>query len=65
MAAARMRWTILLMSTPTVTEIRRQLEPVTADPFVADLGGPSCETQARLDDLVERLAAAPPRRKSN
>jgi len=49
------------MSTPTVTEITRELEPVTADPFVADLDVPSGEARTRLADLVARLRTRPRR----
>jgi hypothetical protein len=32
------------------------MEPVTADPFVADLSAPLAETQARLAALEQRLS---------
>jgi hypothetical protein len=36
------------MSTPTVIESPLRLEPVTADPFVADLERPAGESELRL-----------------
>jgi hypothetical protein len=47
------------MSTPIVTEAAFKLEPVTADPFVADLDP---DRDLRVAAYVERLAAAPRRR---
>ena len=49
--------TMLSMSTPTVTESPIRLEPVTADPFVADLSAASADTEARLAALVQRLSS--------
>jgi hypothetical protein len=45
------------MSTPTVTESPLPLEPVTSDPFVADLESPVTESQRLL------LTAAASRRR--
>lgn len=47
------------MSTPTVIEAPFAFEPVTSDPFVADLTHRSPETEARLAAFVTRPAAAP------
>ncbi len=47
------------MFTPTVIEARLELEPVTADPFVADLDQPATDRVAAF--LVE--AATAPRRR--
>jgi hypothetical protein len=46
------------MFTPTVIEARLALEPVAADPFVADLTAPSLEAAA----LLASVAASPRRR---
>lgn len=48
MAPRRVRKTMPCMSTPTVIESPLQLEPVTADPFVADLERPVSEFDVRL-----------------
>jgi hypothetical protein len=50
------------MSTPTVIENRAALEPVAADPFVADLDTASSERDARLAALFAGAAAIPRRR---
>lgn len=50
------------MFAPTVVEAHIELEPVTSDPFIADLDGPSYDTQARLAAFAERGATAPSRR---
>ena len=50
------------MSTPTVTEIRIALEPVTADPFVADLDSSVADNDGRLVAFVAHAASAPRRR---
>jgi hypothetical protein len=62
MAPESRKWTMRGMSTPTVVEVRIELEPVTDDPFVADLALRSLETEARVAAFVERAAAAPHRR---
>jgi len=46
------------MSTPTVIETRIELEPVTFDPFVADLDRPALDTPVRLADLRQSAAVA-------
>jgi hypothetical protein len=46
------------MSTPTVIESPLRLEPVTADPFVADL-----ERSASAAETIVAAAAAAPRRR--
>jgi hypothetical protein len=46
----------------TVVEARIELEPVTADPFVADLALRSEGIEARLAALVQRATAARHRR---
>lgn len=56
MAWDRPGGTVLCMFAPTVIESPIRLEPVTADPFVADLSAPSAETQARLAALERRLS---------
>ena len=48
------------MSTPTVIEARTELEPVTADPFVADLSRPDVDGRAAA---LLALAASAPRRR--
>jgi hypothetical protein len=48
MAARRDRKTMLGMSTPMVIESPLQLEPVSADPFVADLESAASESELRL-----------------
>ena len=48
------------MSTPSVNEIRIELEPVTADSFVADLAQP--DGDGRVAALLALTAAAPRRR---
>ena len=51
------------MSTPIVIEAGIALEPVTADPFVADLVDyRSPEAAARVADLLARAATGPRRR---
>jgi hypothetical protein len=50
------------MSTPTVIEALFAFEPVTSDPFVADLDDRSPETQDRLAAFLTRAADAPQRR---
>ena len=51
------------MSTPTVIEARIELEPVTTDPFVADLvDHRSAEAEARAADFLTRAATGPRRR---
>jgi hypothetical protein len=50
------------MSTPTVIEAPIAFEPVTLDPFVADLDDRSPEADARLAAFVKRAAATPHRR---
>lgn len=62
MAVDRLRWTMRCMSTPTVIEAPFACEPVTSDPFVADLADHSHDAQARVAALLERGAAAPHRR---
>jgi hypothetical protein len=52
---------MLGMSTPTVIEAPITLEPVTSDPFVADLDDRSPDGESRLTALRERYAAAPRR----
>jgi hypothetical protein len=47
------------MSTPIVIEAPMQLEPVSADDFIADLDS---TTDGRNKALLERLAASPRRR---
>jgi hypothetical protein len=56
MAAPRVRRTMPGMLTATVIEAPLRLEPVTADPFVADLDVPA-------SDAVIRLMAAASRRR--
>ena len=51
---------MLGMSTPIVTEGPFELEPVTADPFVADLD--QRRADSRVAAFLERLAASPRRR---
>jgi hypothetical protein len=51
-----------IMSPATVTEARLQLEPVTADPFIADLDRDAEADKAGLASLASRVAAAPRRR---
>jgi hypothetical protein len=58
MAAGRPSGRILGMSTPTVIESPLRLEPVTADPFVADLDRLASAAEATL-----AAAAAAPRRR--
>ena len=58
MAAGRSWRTMHGMSTPLVIEARIQLEPVIADPFIADLD----TADDRRTALLERLVAAPRRR---
>jgi hypothetical protein len=48
MAGVRVWKTMPGMSTPTVIEAPLRLEPITADPFVADLEHPSSEAELRL-----------------
>ncbi len=48
MASKRDRETMHGMSTPMVIEAPLQLEPVTSDPFVADLEHPASESELRL-----------------
>jgi hypothetical protein len=48
MAPRRVRKTMPCMSTPTVIESPLRLEPVTTDPFVADLEHPASESEIRL-----------------
>ena len=51
------------MPTVTVTENSASLEPVTADPFIADLDAASTDTQVvRVTMFAARLAASPHRR---
>lgn len=50
------------MFTPTLTEAPLALEPVTSDPFVADLDHRSVESDSRLAAFFERNASAPRRR---
>jgi hypothetical protein len=57
MSAGRRQTTMQGMSTPNVVESPLNLEPVTADSFVADLDRPPSESVLRL------LAAAMPRRR--
>jgi hypothetical protein len=57
MAATRDRKTMPSMSTPTVIESPLRLEPVVADPFVADLERPPTESALLL------VAAASSRRR--
>jgi hypothetical protein len=58
MPAVRPSGRILGMSTPTVIESPLRLEPVTADPFVADL-----ERSASAADTIVAAAAPAPRRR--
>jgi hypothetical protein len=46
----------------TVIEAPLELEPVGPDPFIADLEPRSPEIQARLAELLRRVAVAPQRR---
>jgi hypothetical protein len=48
MAAALRARTMPSMSTPTVIESPLRLEPVTSDPFVADLEPPASESTLQL-----------------
>jgi hypothetical protein len=57
MSAGRRQTTMQGMSTPNVVESPLNLEPVTADSFVADLDRPPSESVLRL------LASATPRRR--
>ena len=50
------------ISTPTVIEAPLALEPVTADPFVADLSTASSAVAGRVAALVASVAASPHRR---
>jgi hypothetical protein len=46
-----------------IIELPLSLQATTSDPFIADLARTSPETQARVEQYRERLAAAgPPRR---
>jgi hypothetical protein len=58
MAKRRRRWRMAGMSTPLVIEAPIQLEPVTADTFIADLDAAGEE---RMRAFLERLAASPRR----
>jgi hypothetical protein len=49
------------MSTPIVIEAQIELEPVTSDPFVADLERRSSAVEARAAAFAERVAASPHR----
>jgi hypothetical protein len=50
------------MSTPIVIEAPIDLEPVSSDPFVADLERRSSAVEARTAAFIERAAASPHRR---
>jgi hypothetical protein len=50
------------MSAAVVIEAPLNLEPVTPDPFIADLEPHSPDAQARLAELFQRAAVAPRRR---
>jgi hypothetical protein len=60
MARRASKGTMPSMSTPIVTEGPFDLEPVTADPFVADLD--QRRADSRVAAFLERLAASPRRR---
>jgi hypothetical protein len=52
---------MLGMFTPSVIEAPLALEPVTTDPFVADLDHRSIESDIRLAAFFERNASTPRR----